>query len=79
MDLPWRVHGLGDKRVRASVIELALNPVHLFLFVKPGLRKRVWTKGAPALLEEFDHCESVNALRAFDPKPREDSGEERSG
>jgi hypothetical protein len=46
MDLPRRVHRLGNKDVGASVIKLPLNPVVLFLLVEPSLRER--TKCPPA-------------------------------
>jgi hypothetical protein len=55
MDLPWRVHRLRYEGVGASVIELPLNPVMLFLLIKPSLREWIRAKCPPAALQQLDH------------------------
>jgi hypothetical protein len=52
------------------MIQPTLNPVQLFLFVQPGLRKRCPAKRATTSLQQLDHRESVVALRPFDTQPR---------
>jgi hypothetical protein len=66
VDLSRRVHRFGHKGIGASVIELALDPVMLFLFLKPSRRQRVWTKGSSPALKQLDHHEGVVALRLLD-------------
>ena len=69
MDLSRRVHRFGYKGIGASVIEFALDPVMLFLFIEPSLWERVWTKGSSPALKQLDHHKCVVALRVFDAQP----------
>jgi hypothetical protein len=63
------MHRLRFKRIRASVIQLSLNPIVLFLLVKPGLRQRRSTKRAAASLQQVDHGQGVVALLALAMQP----------
>jgi hypothetical protein len=52
------------------MIEFALDPVVALLLVKPSLGKSRSTEGAPALLKQLGHRESVLALLDLDSQPR---------
>src|SRR5713226_63400 len=70
MDLAWRMHRLGDKCLGPSVIQLALNPVQLFLVVEPRLRKWRPAERPFASLQQFDHVKCVVALLCLDSERR---------
>ncbi len=53
------MHRFLDELGRAAVIQLALNPIELFLLVKPSLRKGSTAKCAAPSLQEVDHRKGV--------------------
>ncbi len=75
--LTRRMHRLRDKGRGAAMIQLPLNPVMLFLFCEPGLRKWRAPERASATLQQQDHCQGVIALLGLDAQQWPNPGEER--
>jgi hypothetical protein len=51
-----------NEEIRAAMVELTLNPIVLFLLVKPSLWERRTPEGTAAALKEGNHLQSVGAL-----------------
>jgi hypothetical protein len=71
------MHRSRYEPIAAAVVELSLNPIELFLFVKPCLRKPCTPKRAVASSQQFNHSQGVFALSRLDSQPRLDSDQER--
>lgn len=65
------------RRISPAMVQLALDPIQLFLFVEPGLRQRIRTKSAATSLQQVDHGKSVVTLPPLDPEPAPNPPKER--
>src|SRR5437660_7835425 len=74
-----RVHRFGDEHCGSTVIQFALNPIKLLLFVQPSLWQRIGPERAAASSQQVGHGQGVVALRLLELEVRPNTSQEGFG